>query len=72
MSLNLIKFKICLYSCSWDFSTIDHDIRFGIKSVDNKTGESHSEVPLTRVISNEMDEAGYITCRGGTKCKNFH
>lgn len=52
---------------SWDFSTIDHDIRFGIKSVDNKTGESHSEVPLTRVISNEMDEAGYITCRGGTK-----
>lgn len=56
---------------SWDFRTVDHDIKFGIYSIDNATGEKRSEVPLTKVYSNEMNEVGFITTRPNTKCKLF-
>ncbi|XP_005186220.1 SEC14-like protein 2 [Musca domestica] len=52
---------------SWDFRTVDHDIKFGIYSIDNATGEKRSEVPLTKVYSNEMNEVGFITTRPNTK-----
>lgn len=54
---------------SWDFRTLDHDIKFGVLSIDNATGEKRSEVPLTKVYSNEMNEVGFITTRPNTKCK---
>ncbi|TMW50710.1 hypothetical protein DOY81_004210 [Sarcophaga bullata] len=41
---------------SWEFRTIDYDIKFGIYSVDKITGEKQSEVRLGTVSSNEMDE----------------
>lgn len=52
---------------NWDFRTFDHDIRFGIKSIDEKTGEHHYEIPITRVGSHEMDEVGFISCRENCK-----
>ncbi|KAH8302644.1 hypothetical protein KR044_009257, partial [Drosophila immigrans] len=51
---------------SWNFRTFDYDIKFGIYSVDEKTGEKRSEVPLGTVNSNEMDEVGVITTRPNT------
>jgi len=54
---------------SWNFRTLDYDIKFGIYSVDEKTGEKRSEVPLGTVYSNEMDEAGFISTRPNTTCK---
>ncbi|XP_020802608.1 SEC14-like protein 2, partial [Drosophila serrata] len=51
---------------SWEFRTIDYDIKFGIYSVDEQTGEKRSEVPLGTVYSNEMDEIGYISTRPNT------
>ncbi|XP_068148574.1 SEC14-like protein 2 isoform X1 [Drosophila tropicalis] len=51
---------------SWEFRTIDYDIKFGIYSVDEKTGEKRSEIPLGTVYSNEMDEVGFITTRPNT------
>lgn len=54
---------------SWNFRTFDYDIKFGIYSVDEKTGEKRSEVPLGTVYSNEMDEAGFISTRPNTTCK---
>ncbi|XP_022214130.2 SEC14-like protein 2 [Drosophila obscura] len=51
---------------SWEFRTIDYDIKFGIYSVDEKSGEKRSEVPLGTVYSNEMDEIGYISTRPNT------
>lgn len=55
---------------SWNFRTFDYDIKFGIFSVDNATGEKRSEVPLGTVYSNEMDEAGFISTRPNTTCKS--
>lgn len=54
---------------SWEFRTIDYDIKFGIYSVDEVTGEKRSEVPLGTVYSNEMDEIGYISTRPNTTCR---
>ncbi|EDV38910.1 uncharacterized protein Dana_GF25037 [Drosophila ananassae] len=51
---------------SWEFRTIDYDIKFGIYSVDEVSGEKRSEVPLGTVYSNEMDEIGYISTRPNT------
>ncbi|KAH8317223.1 hypothetical protein KR074_006164 [Drosophila pseudoananassae] len=51
---------------SWEFRTIDYDIKFGIYSVDEMSGEKRSEVPLGTVYSNEMDEIGYISTRPNT------
>ncbi|XP_017863633.1 PREDICTED: SEC14-like protein 2 [Drosophila arizonae] len=51
---------------SWNFRTFDYDIKFGIYSVDEKTGEKRSEVPLGTVYSNEMDEVGCISTRPNT------
>ncbi|KAH8315764.1 hypothetical protein KR067_001072 [Drosophila pandora] len=51
---------------SWEFRTIDYDIKFGIYSVDVVSGEKRSEVPLGTVYSNEMDEIGYISTRPNT------
>ncbi|KAH8297720.1 hypothetical protein KR054_006516, partial [Drosophila jambulina] len=51
---------------SWEFRTIDYDIKFGIYSVDEQTGEKRSEVALGTVYSNEMDEIGYISTRPNT------
>ncbi|XP_030565422.1 SEC14-like protein 2 [Drosophila novamexicana] len=51
---------------SWNFRTHDYDIKFGIYSVDEQTGEKRSEVPLGTVYSNEMDEAGFISTRPNT------
>ncbi|XP_017011315.2 SEC14-like protein 2 [Drosophila takahashii] len=51
---------------SWEFRTFDYDIKFGIYSVDEQTGEKRSEVALGTVYSNEMDEVGYISTRPNT------
>jgi len=52
---------------SWTFRTFGYDIKFGVYSIDNKTGEKRSEVPLGTVYSNEMDEIGFISTRANTK-----
>ncbi|KAH8380316.1 hypothetical protein KR009_009926, partial [Drosophila setifemur] len=51
---------------SWEFRTFDYDIKFGIYSVDEVSGEKRSEVALGTVYSNEMDEIGYISTRPNT------
>ncbi|XP_055377016.1 SEC14-like protein 2 [Condylostylus longicornis] len=51
----------------WEFRTFEHDIKFGIRSIDNKTQEKLDEVPLGRVSSHEIDEIGFINCRPNTK-----
>lgn len=56
---------------AWEFRTFDYDIKFGIYSLDIKTGEKTSEVHLGNVHSHEMDEIGFISCRPQTKCKYF-
>lgn len=56
---------------AWDFRTFDYDIKFGIYSLDTKTGEKTSEVHLGNVHSHEMDEIGFISCRPQTKCEFF-
>lgn len=53
---------------SWHFRTFDYDIKFGIYSIDNATGEKRGEVDLRTVYSNEMDEIGFIPIRSNTKC----
>lgn len=55
----------------WDFRTFDHDIRFGIKRIDEATGEDTEEIPLNRVASHQMDEVGFITCQPNCKCECF-
>lgn len=52
---------------TWEFRTIDYDIKFGIFSIDNKTGEKTDEISLATVYSNEMDEIGFINCRPNSK-----
>lgn len=51
------------YLLKWEFKTIDHDIRFGIKMVNDQTGEENIEIPLHRVASHELDEEGLINCQ---------
>lgn len=53
----------------WEFRTYDHDIRFGIKRIDEKTGEENIEVDMKRVASHQLDEEGYIACQPDWKCK---
>uniref|UniRef100_A0A1L8DYS2 Putative phosphatidylinositol transfer protein sec14 n=1 Tax=Nyssomyia neivai TaxID=330878 RepID=A0A1L8DYS2_9DIPT len=53
----------------WEFRTYEHDIRFGIKCQNDKTGEVTEEVPLKRVASHQLDEVGFITCH--PNCKYF-
>ncbi|XP_055701475.1 SEC14-like protein 2 [Phlebotomus papatasi] len=53
----------------WEFRTYDHDIRFGIKCKNEKTGELTEEIPLKRVASHQLDEVGFITCH--PNCKYF-
>lgn len=52
----------------WEFKTIDHDIRFGIKMVNDQTGEENVEIPLHRVASHELDEEGLIHCQKDCTC----
>lgn len=54
---------------SWEFRTVSYDIKFGIYSVDKLTGEKRSEIDLSTVYSNEMDEVGFISVRPNTICK---
>lgn len=44
-----------------------HDIKFGVRSVNQKTGEKINEVNLRRVQSHEGEESGYITCQADCK-----
>jgi hypothetical protein len=54
----------------WDFKTEGHDIKFGVRAVNTKTGEKFNEVDLKRVASHETEETGFITCQAGHKCKH--
>lgn len=47
----------------WEFRTVDHDIRFGVKYVDQSSGEETVEVDLGRVPSHQLDEVGFIACQ---------
>lgn len=53
----------------WEFKTFDHDIRFGIKRVDDKTGDENIEIDMKRVASHQLEEEGFITCQPGCICK---
>jgi hypothetical protein len=56
--------------CSrWDFKVHAQDIKFGIRAVDQKTGDKLSEVDLRRIAASESDETGFITCQANHKCK---
>lgn len=44
-----------------------HDIKFGVRSVNQLTGEKTNEVSLSRVASHETEESGYITCQANHK-----
>lgn len=47
----------------WEFRTVDHDIRFGVKYVNQRTGEETIEVELARVASHQLDEVGFVSCQ---------
>lgn len=53
----------------WEFRTFDHDIRFGIKRINEKTGEENVEVDMKRVASHQLDEEGFITCQPDWTCE---
>lgn len=53
----------------WEFRTFDHDIRFGIKRVNEVTGEQNIEVEMKRVASHQLDEEGIIACQPDWTCK---
>lgn len=49
----------------WEFRTVDHDIRFGVRYVNDRTGEETVEVELGRVSSHQLDEVGFVACQPG-------
>ncbi|XP_070492722.1 SEC14-like protein 4 [Chironomus tepperi] len=51
----------------WEFKTEMHDIKFGVRSVNQQTGEKVNEVPLKRIAANEDEETGFITCQANHK-----
>lgn len=53
----------------WDFRTHNNDIKFGVRAVNQKTGEKFSEVELKKVLENESEETGFITCLPNHQCK---
>jgi hypothetical protein len=53
----------------WDFKCHAHDIKFGVRAINQKTGEKFNEVDLKRVASSEGDESGFITCQPSHKCE---
>lgn len=53
----------------WEFRTFDHDIRFGIKRINDKTNEENIEIDLRRVASHQLDEEGFINCQPEWTCK---
>ncbi|CRK92712.1 CLUMA_CG006247, isoform A [Clunio marinus] len=46
----------------WEFRAHNHDIKFGVKAVNNQTKEKISAIDLKRISSNESHEIGFITC----------
>lgn len=56
----------------WEFRTFDHDIKFGVKCINEKSGEETIEIPLKKVASHQLDEMGFITCQPDCKCKFFN
>lgn len=64
----LITTVLYLYS-RWEFWTYDHDIRFGIKSIDKTSGEEIIELELRRVASHQLHEEGFIACRQNWNCE---
>ncbi|XP_055323322.1 SEC14-like protein 4 [Sitodiplosis mosellana] len=60
-----LEFKCKDAGCAlkWEFRTFDHDIRFGIKRINEQTGEENIEVDMKRVASHQLDEEGYIACQ---------
>lgn len=55
----------------WDFKTHNHDIKFGVQSINKSTGEKVSEVDLRRIEASETEEHGFITCQANHKCNLF-
>lgn len=53
----------------WDFKTHNHDIKFGVRALNNKTGEKFNEVDLKRIEASESEETGFITCLANHKCE---
>lgn len=53
----------------WEFRTFDHDIKFGVKCINEKSGEETIEIPLKKVASHQLDEMGFITCQPDCKCE---
>lgn len=51
----------------WEFKTEIHDIKFGVRSVNQQTGEKVNEVALRRVPAHEDEESGFITCQANHK-----
>lgn len=47
----------------WEFRTVDHDIRFGVRYVNDRTGAETVEVELGRVSSHQLDEIGFVACQ---------
>lgn len=72
MNKNLFRFSVVFFFFSqfrWEFRTFDHDIRFGIKRVHDKSGEQNIEIDMKRVASHQLDEEGFITCQPDWTCK---
>ncbi|XP_031638841.1 SEC14-like protein 2 [Contarinia nasturtii] len=67
-----LEFKCMESGCAlkWEFRTFDHDIRFGIKRKNEKTGEENIEVDMKRVASHQLDEEGFITCQPDWTCED--
>lgn len=64
--------NLCVYSgFRWEFRTFDHDIRFGIKRINEKTGEQNIEIDMKRVASHQLDEEGFITCQPDWTCEDY-
>ena len=73
---SFIEIYFHLPTFRWDFKVHGYDIKFGVRAIDQKTGERFKEVELKKISSSEENESGFITCQPNYKCeyserKNF-
>lgn len=77
LSLSSLTLGVCVFlffsslHSRWEFRTFDHDIRFGIKRINEQTGEQNIEVDMKRVASHQLDEEGYIACQPDWTCEDY-
>lgn len=63
-----MQLLIALNTCSWEFRSEDHDIKFGILKKDTN-GTKKEIIPVRRVAAHQLDEVGILNCEAPATCK---